>query len=483
MSYPSLVLKKLSLLLSICGFTYVSLAQIYIPMPSLVPNALGDWQTKDVQAVDIDGDDDLDIVLANEFDPNAILINDGNGNFTVGDQGIPLDIIHDSEDIVLADFNGDNLIDIIFISEDDFENEYYWNTGNGHFINSSSALPFTASNAAAAVDITGDGMPDLILGNNDQNMVLVNDGFGNLQVDATRLPLLFEKTNDIKMFDADGDGDLDMFVGNVGTNRLMINVGNGYYADASLARLPQGFNSDTRKVVIGDANGDGHLDVFLCNVEFSSGSDPQDRLFLNNGNGYFNDATDRLPTQNNHTLDAIFIDFDNDGDQDIITANVFGNPMNVLLNTNNQFYNVTAAAINPLSSVEAFGIVAGDFDKDGYPDMYLANAAGKDLVLIRDPNATLVSTKDVLDISDQIKLFPNPIETSFVVDFSTDLSFSSQLDFQVFDAAGKFLLSLYPKQTLGTSYHFDLPENLMNGNYFLQITGKEHQGVLQIFVK
>ena len=52
----------------------------------------------DVRAVDIDGDEDLDIILANEFQGNTILSNDGNGNFyqTPLSGNLPQPI-HDSE--------------------------------------------------------------------------------------------------------------------------------------------------------------------------------------------------------------------------------------------------------------------------------------------------------------------------------------------------------------------------------------------------
>ena len=482
MNYHTPILKQVYLLLWITLFPCLSIAQIYIEKPTSVPNVTGNWHTKDVKTIDIDNDNDLDIILANEFDENAILINDGNGNFAIGNQGIPPSIVHDSEDIVLSDFNGDGHLDIIFISEDDFENEYYWNTGNGTFVTSSTSLPYTASNAAAAIDLTNDGMPDLILGNNDQNMILVNDGFGNLLEESNRLPILFEKTHDIKMFDIEGDGDMDMFVANAGTNRLMINTGTGFFIDASLARIPQGLYLDTRKVVVGDIDGDGDMDMFLCNVEFNLATDSQDRLFLNDGNGYFTDATDRLPTKNNQTLDAVFIDFDNDGDQDIITANVFDTPMNILLNSGNQFYNVTTAALNPLSSIEAFGIVTGDFDKDGHLDVYLANAAGKDLVLIRDPDASIVATQDLVDVSKQIKLFPNPIIENFTIDLG-NLSFARKKTFQVFDSRGRFLMDLKAKEINKTKYQFELENKLGSGHYFLHIQDAIQKGVKPFFVK
>ncbi len=68
----------------------------------------------DVEAVDLDGDGDLDLVVAGEFQTNVLLINDGAGRFSDGSAGLgtlpadevpgPLPPAHDTEDIAAEDF-------------------------------------------------------------------------------------------------------------------------------------------------------------------------------------------------------------------------------------------------------------------------------------------------------------------------------------------------------------------------------------------
>lgn len=65
-----------------------------------------DGPTMDARPVDVDADGDLDLVLAMEFAPNVLLLNDGTGRFTDASDRLPR-TRHDSEDIAAADFDGD----------------------------------------------------------------------------------------------------------------------------------------------------------------------------------------------------------------------------------------------------------------------------------------------------------------------------------------------------------------------------------------
>lgn len=169
----------------------------------------------DAHAVDIDGDGRIDLILALEFLPNRILLNQATGRFLTAANALP-PVIHDSEDVVAADFDGDGDIDLFFVFEDDQINELYLNDGQGGFIDATANIPVAGiSNAVLAEDLTGDGAPDLLIGNNGQNRFLVNDGTG-LFTDETnlRLPIRNDITQDLELGDIDGygDGDLDLYL-------------------------------------------------------------------------------------------------------------------------------------------------------------------------------------------------------------------------------------------------------------------------------
>ncbi len=67
-------------------------------------------------------------MIANEFQRNTILINDGSGHFSDHSNALS-NTPHDHEDIVIADFDGNNTPDIVIVSEDDSTHEYYLNNG------------------------------------------------------------------------------------------------------------------------------------------------------------------------------------------------------------------------------------------------------------------------------------------------------------------------------------------------------------------
>ncbi|MEZ4688795.1 MAG: VCBS repeat-containing protein [Ignavibacteria bacterium] len=214
--------------------------------------------------------------------------------------------------------------------------EFYLNDGNGVFTLRQNILPNSISNGLLVIDLNNDNYPDLIFGNSGpgnpatpaEARVLINNkdlSFGDET--ALRLPAgLLMVPQDIKKTDIDNDGDQDLIFGNETGNRILINNGSGVFTDETLQRLPLPGNEETRKVTLEDIDNDGDLDMFFANVQFRSGMNPQNRLLINNDSGYFTDETStRLPVDNEHTTEGVFLDVDLDNDPDLITSDVFVN--------------------------------------------------------------------------------------------------------------------------------------------------------------
>ena len=344
----------------------------------------------DAHAVDVDGDGDLDVMIANEFRPNILLINDGSGRFSNESARRIPQINHDSEDVGVGDFDGDGDPDIVVVSEDDQINELYFNDGHGYFADESARLPVTGTtNGVLVADIDRDGDADLLFANNGQNFIVINDGRGNFSDETrARLPAINDVTQDIELGDVDGDGDLDLLVGNEGANRLLLNDGSGRFADASADRLPlRASVEETREADFGDADGDGDLDIFFANVRFfQRGAVLENRLLINDGRGNFSDETrSRLPQARVHTVDGDFIDIDADGDLDIVTATAAGlrqgdaAPYRVFINDGGGTFNDRTETVFPASIVGiGFDVEAADFNGDGLLDFYFASRGGTD---------------------------------------------------------------------------------------------------------
>lgn len=271
----------------------------------------------DVGSADFDGDSDQDIVIAREYAPNVLLLNDDNEVFINGTAGRLPQFNYDSEDIAIADFNQDSFPDIVFASEDNAVHEFYLNDCHGVFTNFNNRLPQSITNGLLVTDLYNDNYPDLIFGNSapgnpalpTQARVLINNKDTTFcDETALRFPAdLLMVPQDIKEGDIDGDLDKDLIFGNETGNRVLISNGSGIFTNETDPRLPLTGTEETRKVTLSDIDNDGDLDVFFANVVFRTGMQSQDRILINNGTGYFTDETAaRIPADNEHTTEGIF---------------------------------------------------------------------------------------------------------------------------------------------------------------------------------
>jgi hypothetical protein len=150
------------------------------------------------------------------------------------------------------------------------------------------------------------------------SLLLLNDGLGNFTPDVQgRIPAANDKSFVAVLFDADGDRDLDAFIGNQPTqNRLYLNDGRGFFTDATNTHMP-GDNFTTTAAVAADADGDGDLDLFVANGR-EPGLAEQNALYVNDGSGRF---FYRLFSRGEWTRAVAVADIDGDRDLDVAFAN------------------------------------------------------------------------------------------------------------------------------------------------------------------
>ncbi|GAB5495994.1 MAG: hypothetical protein Phyf2KO_10740 [Phycisphaerales bacterium] len=351
-----------------------------------IPLAATNGRSMDAEFADLDGDGDLDLVLASEFGQNVVCFWNDN-KFVLQPDVIVQGKRHDSEDIAIADFTGDGLPDIVIVAEDDQTNEFYINSGDGSFKDASSQIPVAGtSNSVLALDVDSDGDQDLLIGNNGANVLLLNDGAGHF-TDASdeRLPTQADTTQDIEAGDIDGDGDPDLIIANEQANRILINNGNGFFEDDTQGRLEIKALEETREADLGDVDNDGDLDLVLANVAWS-GADPTDRLLLNDGAGNFT-RSDHFPADSVFSVDADFADIDSDGDLDIITANLGPGaaiPIRIYINDGSGgFTNATNDLVKPMNLVHGIDVECVDINGDGEMEIYLTNHVSADVILAR----------------------------------------------------------------------------------------------------
>jgi hypothetical protein len=209
--------------------------------------------------------------------------------------------------------------------------------------------------------------------------------------------------------DFDGDGDLDLVVSSWGAGDSLQFFRNtsGRFQDESAAANFTGLYGGLN-LLQADYDNDGDLDLFVLRGAWlgPAGAVPNS-LLDNDGTGRFTDVTFRVglarpayPTQT-----AVWLDYDNDGDLDLFVGNENA-PSQLFENVaGKRFQDVTrAAGINVNAFVK--GVTAGDYDQDGFPDLYISVLAGPNHLLHNDGDGTFTDVAEKLGVAQPINSFP-----------------------------------------------------------------------------
>jgi hypothetical protein len=249
----------------------------------------------------------------------------------------------------------------------------------------------TAEGPALAVDdVNGDGLDDVFIGGAKGQAAKLftqqkNGGFRELPVPQFLMDTSTEDV-DAAFFDADGDSDPDLYVVRGGNEEsvgnplledlLLINDGKGGFRSCDKGSLPYtAYNGSC--VSPCDFDNDGDIDLFVGTLSLPGyyGWSPDQLLLENDGKGHFRDATeDRLKGAKNIGMvtDAVWMDYDRDGDQDLILAGEWMN-ISILKNDGGIFTDATRAAGMDSTSGWWNCIVAADVDTDGDLDLICGN--------------------------------------------------------------------------------------------------------------
>lgn len=347
----------------------------------------------DAVMVDVDNDGDLDVVVAVEYGPNRLYLNDGTGILTYK-EGFFGNQRNDNEHVRAADFNADGIMDVIFITEDTEVHSLYFGDGKGGFIDVSDRLPGRAeANGIAVGDVNGDGFPDIIIGcttegksSSAQTLLWLNDpqkpGYF-IDATSTHMPKIDVQAQGVALADIDGDGDLDMVIAcQTPPNLLFLNSGDGRFIDAT-ERLGEQIPMETREVHVFDANGDGYPDLVFFNLTSNNhgwDKDPQTRIFINDGHAYFNDETvSRLPKHRFSSWGGTVIDFNEDGYPDLLVSAIevpgfVGLQVRAWQNDGNgNFSDVTQQVIPAETVGRSWSMAKGDINGDGKLDVFIGS--------------------------------------------------------------------------------------------------------------
>jgi hypothetical protein len=339
--------------------------------------------------IDYDNDRDLDLFVSNfSTAKNFLYANNGDGTFTRVTTGSLANDHLPCEASVWADYDNDGDLDL-FVST--FGNDFLFrNDSGGNFVRLATGPVVTSggsSRGAAWADYDNDGFVDLFVANEQgqKNFLFHNNGDGTFaRVTTGRIVNDSGYSTGCSWADFDNDGDLDLFVSNRGQ------AGFFYRNDGSLGftRITTGAiasaNGGSHGAAWGDYDNDGNPDLFVANYAQKS------FLFHNNGDGTFARITNG-PIVNDigNSWGCAWGDFDNDGWLDLFVCNgstpgASGN--NDFLYHNNgdgTFQKITSGSlVNDAEIGDACGW--GDFNKDGFLDLFVANFNGQNNRLYRN---------------------------------------------------------------------------------------------------
>lgn len=285
-----------------------------------------------INVSDFDGDNVNDIIITGEDYESGerltkLYLNDGIGNFT-------LDISSWFENaafssVAVSDIDGDDDIDLLITGRNFINHNFtrlYINNGSAEFDWAARVFNDGVQESASKFgDIDNDGDEDLIITGaanpttiDGKTELFLNDGLGYFtQVNSIPFDQIMQ--GDIEFLDIENDGDLDLlvtgwggfYVGNIA--KLYKNDGTGEFTEIlSTPFSPVVFSN----VAVGDVDNDGDIDIVISGRNLDN--DSSTKLYLNDGLGnYTFEASSLFPVQNG-TIE--FADVDNDSDLDIFVA-------------------------------------------------------------------------------------------------------------------------------------------------------------------
>jgi hypothetical protein len=222
-------------------------------------------------------------------------------------------------------------------------------------------------------------------------------------------------------FDFNGDGKLDLFFANGAAmpgmvksgpaqwNRLYRNNGQGHFTDVTEGSGLAG-EGYSIAAAAGDFDNDGRVDLFVAGVKGS-------RLYRNMGEGHFEDVTAAAGIhEDQFAVAAAWFDYDRDGLLDLLVIHyvrwtpqanplchdpsgrsvVYCHPREFATTTNTLYRNLGGGRFSDVSKSSGIGEVAGkgmgvaiaDYDRDGYPDVFVTNDVMPNFLFHNERNGT-----------------------------------------------------------------------------------------------
>ncbi len=366
----------------------------------------------------------------------SVLLGNGDGTFST-QETIP--VPPGPTAVAVADVNGDGRPDLVVTSYQpgsgqDGSVSVLLGNGDGTFQPPSAEDTFTVGHGPsdlAVADLTGDGIPDLIVTNRYDNTVSVLLGNGDGTFQPARTFAAGAGPVTVAVADFNGDGIPDLVIADAGgryspANTLTLLLGNGQRGegDGTFAVQPP-ITVGTRPSAVAVANltGDGIPDLVVANAYDNTVS-----VLLGNGNGTF-DALPPIAVGMRPVALAV-ADVNGDGIPDVIVANNYDNTVSVLLGQGDGTFlpqQTFAVGVAPVA------LAAADLNGDGKTDLVTANYGDNTVsVLLGKGDGTFLPATVASGVGErntpfQVDLNNDGIPDSVILDHSGNILFRQGL--------------------------------------------------------
>jgi hypothetical protein len=321
---------------------------------------------------DVDGDGDLDIVLAKGRHwplQNRIFINDGQGRFpvtrSVGDRA------DRSYTAALGDIDRDGDLDIVVSNDRPDDKKVFKNDGRGNFAQVGTwGEPSWNTRNIVLADMNGDDHLDLVVANRKSgSMIILNDGQGNFERERWKA-IPSESAATIMAADVNRDGRVDLVVPHrdSGISRVVFNDAKMSFANTTTFGSKA---ASTRACALGDLNGDGAVDLVVGDDQLGT------TIIWNDGEGNFS-ASIAIGDPKLVAYAIAVVDLNQDSQLDIVIGYANGGSRVFLNQGSGQRFDQ-----QPLGDGKGavYGIATGDLNADGRIDIVLARSEATNTVL------------------------------------------------------------------------------------------------------
>jgi hypothetical protein len=276
-------------------------------------------EARTVYASDLDSDGDMDVLSASCFDDYIVWFENTDGLGTFGDQKVISNLTRGANYVYAVDLDGDEDMDVLSSSWADWKIAWYENTdGAGNFgeqqIITSSAK---GANCVYAADLDGDGDMDVLSASRDDDTIGWYENWDGLGYFTTRkiITEFADGAWSVYASDLDGDGDMDVLSSSFldGNVAWYENIdGEGSFGSPEIINS----SSYSKAAQASDLDNDGDMDILSLHVDVIVWFENID------GQGEFGD--EQRIGGGNGTTSVHPSDVDSDGDMDVLSAIIGG---------------------------------------------------------------------------------------------------------------------------------------------------------------